>query len=98
MDWSSDVCSSVLFLSEKTRLLDRLQGKINARQESALLRMFAEGPDGFKGGLSARNYRTISEATSATATRDLAGLVDLGALRRAGERKSTRYYLAIDDL
>src|SRR3546814_4157294 len=60
--------------------------------------MFAEGPDGFKGGLSARNYRTISEATSATATRDLAGLVDLGALRRAGERKSTRYYLAIDDL
>lgn len=88
----------IRFLIEKTRLLDRLQGKINARQESALLRMFAEGPDGFKGGLSARNYRTISEAASATATRDLAGLVDLGALRRAGERKSTRYYLAIDDL
>lgn len=88
----------IRFLIEKTRLLDRLQGKINARQERALLRMFTEGPDGFKGGLSAQNYRTITDATSATATRDLADLVDLGALRRAGERKSTRYYLAIDEL
>src|SRR3546814_8395006 len=38
----------IRFLIEKTRLLDRLHGTINARPESALLRMFAAGPDGFK--------------------------------------------------
>lgn len=87
----------IRFLIDKTRLMDRLRGKINSRQEKALLRLFAEGPDGFMGGLSAQNYRTITEAATATATRDLADLVELGALRREGERKSTRYYLDIGD-
>ena len=86
---------SIRFLIEKTRLLDRLRGRINARQEKALIRMMAEGPDGFVGGLSAHNYRTITDAASATATRDLAELVELGALERAGERRYTRYHLAI---
>jgi Fic family protein len=34
----------VEFLIEKTRLLDRLRGQLNARQEKALLRMLREGP------------------------------------------------------
>src|SRR6202007_978959 len=46
---------SIQFVIEKTRLLDRLRGKINSRQEKALIRMMAEGPDGFVGGLSAHN-------------------------------------------
>lgn len=87
----------VRFLIAKTRLLDRLRGHINERQEKALIRMLAEGPDGFRGGLSAANYRTITDAPSATTTRDLADLVRLGALRREGELKATRYYLAIED-
>src|SRR3546814_21013652 len=57
--------------------------------------MMTEGPDGFVGGLSAHNYRTITDAASATATRDLAELVELGALERAGERRYARYHLAI---
>lgn len=85
----------VAFLIAKTRLFDRLRGAINERQEKALLRMFAQGPDGFDGGLSAANYRTITGALSATATRDLAELVALGALRREGELRYTRYYLAL---
>lgn len=87
----------VQFLITKTRMLDRLRGHINERQEKALLRMFAEGPDGFKGGLSAKNYRTITNTATATVTRDLADLVRLGALRREGERKSTRYYLNFEE-
>lgn len=83
----------VQFLLAKARLLYRLRGRMNARQEKALLRMFAEGPDGFRGGLSAANYRTITDAAPATATRDLAELVELEALRREGELKHTRYYL-----
>ncbi|WP_213979750.1 Fic family protein [Sphingomonas sp. dw_22] len=85
------------FLLTKTKLLDRLRGQINARQEKALLRMFAEGPDGFKGGLSAANYRTITDAAPATATRDLAELVELGGLRKEGELKHTRYYLNLGE-
>lgn len=105
LGWFADIAleaqdrtlTRVRFLIAKTRMLDRLNGSINARQERALLRMFAEGPDGFKGGLSAKNYRTITDAATATVTRDLADLVRLGALRREGERKSTRYHLVLDD-
>ena len=103
MSWFSDIVleaqgrtiETINFLIEKTRLLDRLKGKINPRQEKALIRMMAEGLDGFAGGLSAQNYRTITDAASATATRDLADLVDLGALERVGERRYARYYLKI---
>ena len=84
----------IRFLIDKTRLLDRLRGEINERQEKALLRMFREGPDGFAGGLSAENYRTITDASLATTTRDLADLVEKGALIRTGERRYARYHLA----
>src|SRR4029077_13141376 len=87
--------ASVEFLIDKTRLLDRLRGQLNERQEKALLRMLREGPDGFKGGLSAGNYATITGASPATTTRDLADLVDKGALRRTGERRHARYFLEI---
>ena len=55
--------------------------------------MFREGTDGFKGGLSPRNYISITRASRATATRDLQDLVEKGALTRAGELRHTRYYL-----
>ncbi len=79
------------FLLAKTRLLDRLREALNPRQEKALLRMLEEGPEGFKGGMSAGKYATITRAAPATATRDLSELVTLGALTRSGERKHTRY-------
>jgi Fic family protein len=85
----------IRFLIDKTRMLDRLRGKINERQEKALLRIFREGPDGFDGGLSAGNYRTITGASLATATRDLADLVEKGALIRSGERRYARYRLTV---
>ncbi|PCI11339.1 cell filamentation protein Fic [bacterium] len=85
--------AQVSFVLEKTRLLDRLGSQLNERQEKVLHRMLREGPHGFQGGLSASNYVAITKATSATATRDLAGLVDRGALIRTGERKGTRYHL-----
>ncbi len=51
----------VEFLIDKTKLLDRLKGQLNSRQEKALLRMFREGPEGFRGGLSAGKYSTRTE-------------------------------------
>jgi len=75
------------FLLDKTRLLDRLKDKLNERQEKALLRVLREGPDGFRGGLSAGNYVTITGTSAPTATRDLADMVAKGALIRSGEKR-----------
>jgi Fic family protein len=85
----------VEFVIDKTKLLDRLKGQLNARQEKALLRMFREGPEGFRGGLSAGKYGTITGASPATTTRDLADLVAKGALVRKGERRYARYHLSV---
>ncbi len=84
------------FLIAKTRLYDRLIGALNARQEKTLARMFVEGLEGFKGGLSAKNYIAITGTTKATATRDLADFVKKGVLTRTGERRHTRYWLNIE--
>lgn len=81
------------FTIEKTRLLDRLRGELNARQMKVLLRMLEAGPDGFTGGLSAENYLSITGTSRATATRDLADMVEKGALTRTGQLKGTRYTL-----
>ncbi len=81
------------FLMQKSKMLTALSGKINQRQEKVLLRMFAEGPDGFQGGLSAEKYISITKAPRATATRDLVDLVSMGALLKTGELRYTRYWL-----
>jgi Fic family protein len=88
--------SSIEFLIQKTKLYDRVRNMLNERQEKALARIFREGPEGFKGGLSAENYISITGAARATATRDLQDLVDKGVLIRTGALKSTRYHLKID--
>lgn len=81
------------FIIEKSKLYARLGGQLNQRQEKVLERMFREGIDGFKGGLSAKNYATITGAPRTTVTRDLKNLVDKDALKKTGEFKHTRYYL-----
>ncbi len=83
------------FLIEKTKLYDRLRGQLNERQEKVVARMFREGPAGFEGGLSADNYLSITQTSSATATRDLRELVELGALVKTGKLKGTRYWLKL---
>lgn len=85
----------VEFLIDKTRLLDRLRGQLNERQEKALLRMLRDGPEEFKGGLSAGNYSKITGASPATTTRDLADMVSKSALTRTGELRHARYGVAI---
>lgn len=81
------------FLIDKSKMLTTLSGQLNPRQEKVLLRMFAEGLSGFKGGLSAENYIVITKTSRATATRDLIDLVQKGALVKTGELRHTRYWL-----
>lgn len=84
------------FILEKAAFFERHRGRLNERQEKVLARVFAAGPDGFVGGLSASNYQSIAKASPATVTRDLSDLVEIGALERTGERKHTRYWLKLE--
>ncbi len=81
------------FIIQKSKVLNRLSGLINPRQEKTLLRMFKEGPSGFKSGLSAENYVKITKTSRATATRDLLDLVNKEVLLKTGSLRHTRYWL-----
>lgn len=83
------------FSIDKTRFYERLGGRLNERQAKVIARMFREGIDGFKGGLSAANYVSITGASRATTTRDLQDLVEKGALGRTGTLRHSRYSLTI---
>ncbi|PWU07182.1 MAG: DUF4172 domain-containing protein [Verrucomicrobia bacterium] len=83
----------ITFLINKTKFYDNAKGQLNERQEKVIARIFAEGIEGFKGGLSAEKYVSITKTSRATATRDLQDLVDKGFLNKKGLLKSTRYYL-----
>lgn len=85
----------VEFYLAKAKFYEKMKDQLNARQDKAIARMFREGIDGFKGGMSADNYITITGASRATATRDLQDLVAKGVLARTGERRHTRYHLSI---
>ena len=87
---------SIEFIIAKSKFFTIFDAQLNPRQRKALLRVFEEGPKGFTGGLSAANYRSITLAPSATATRDLTDLTTKGALMRTGTRKSTRYFLNLN--
>ena len=110
LDWFADLVMAAQahtlqgldFLLANTQLWDRLRGQLNPRQEKVLSRLMRAGVDGFVGGLSAGKYMALTGAPAATARRDLGNLVELGALRRTGQLKGTRYWLthapnAIDD-
>lgn len=84
------------FFIAKAHFYDRHREKLNKRQTKVIERMFREGPDGFKGGLSAENYLSITGTSRATATRDLQDLVEMGAVTRTGERRYTRYWLRLE--
>jgi Fic family protein len=105
-DWISYFCEMVLeaqaftqktinFVIEKGKFYKRFGDQLNERQAKVVERIFKEGFKGFDGGLNSKNYQSISGAPSATATRDLTRMVEIGAFIKRGELKGTRYYLNI---
>ncbi len=85
--------SMIEFLVKKAKFYEKNTALLNSRQEKVIARIFQEGHEGFKGGLSAENYLSITSTSRATATRDLQNLVDKKILNKKGQLKSTRYYL-----
>jgi Fic family protein len=85
------------FYVAKAKFYEKFRDQLNERQAKVITRVFKEGIDGFKGGLSANNYISISKTSRATATRDLQDLVEKGALIKIGELRHTRYFLHINE-
>ena len=81
------------FVIAKAKFFNAYETLLNLRQKTAVLRIFKEGPKGFSGGFSAKNYISIVKTTSATATRDLKDLVNKEIFLKTGKLKSTRYEL-----
>src|SRR4051794_21781644 len=81
----------------KAQFYERLRGRLNERQEKVIARLFRAGIDGFKGGLSAENYVSITKTSRAMATRDLQDLVAKRALTRTGTLRHTRYFLDLSE-
>ena len=93
---SQDYSTSLVdFVIQKYHFMDKYTNVLNARQEKVVLRIFQEGIDGFQGGLSAANYKTIAKTSDATTTRDLQDLVAKGLFRKTGVLKGTRYWLEL---
>lgn len=90
--------SMVDFLVLKSKLFSKFNTQLNERQSKVLLRIFDAGLEGFNGGLSAANYKSISKASPATITRDLQELVNLKILSKTGELKHTRYFLNLEKI
>ncbi|RYG52047.1 MAG: Fic family protein [Chitinophagaceae bacterium] len=83
------------FTLKKTKFFDAFKTKMNDRQLKVTSRMFEEGPSGFKGGMNASKYISLTKASKATATRDLQALLEMGAFVHAGSAggRSTSYQL-----
>jgi Fic family protein len=85
----------VNFILKKSKFFDRFKDVLNERQLKVVRRMLEAGPDGFKGGMSAKKYMAITQASKATATRDLQNLSELGVFMLEGGGRSTHYVLNI---
>ena len=83
------------FTLKKVKFYDRFRDLLNERQLKVIKRVLDEGPEGFKGGINARKYVSISKASKATATRDLQYLMDIKAIIVSGGGRSTSYSVNI---
>ena len=93
IDAQKQTIKQVDFIITKAKFFDTHKEKLNPRQLKVINRILEEGPKGFDGGFSAKNYRAITKSPAATATRDLQDLVSKGIFSKTGQLKSTRYTL-----
>ena len=69
---------------------------LNERQIKVLNRLLDTAGEEFAQGINARKYQSLAEVSKATATRDLAELVEKGCLSKLpGGGRSTRYSVEV---
>lgn len=86
--------SSIQFIIDKNYFLLKAQNQTNERQFKVLNRLLKEGPGNFIGGINAKKYEKIAKCSKATATRELADLLEKSLLKKLpGGGRSTSYEL-----
>ncbi len=92
-DTASEVIDQAI---EKKRFWDRnATYELRERQRKVLQRLLDDGNGGFLGGLNAEKYMKMTGVSKATATRDLAEMVEGGQLWSHGVGKAVRYYINV---
>ena len=71
------------------------QTPLSPRQRKVIQRLLDDGDGGFLGGLNAEKYMKMTGTSKATATRDLAALVQAQVLWTEHQGKALRYYVNV---
>jgi len=93
-----EALSSVEYIVEKTAFWDRHKNsKLNGRQISVLNTILDKGMKNFESGLSTKKYIKITKTTSATASRDIKGLLLLGCIKQVEgtSGRNVRYEISL---
>lgn len=93
-----DTKQKLTYIIDKTNFWDKhKQSHLNARQTKVLNKILDIGVDNFQGDLSKKKYITIADTTSATASRDIKELLDLGCIKQVEGTigKNTRYRVCV---
>jgi len=91
LDAQIEAGEQINFTLKKVKFFDRFRDQLNDRQITVIKRMLEEGPKGFKGGMNAGKYVSITKTSKATATRDLQDLLEKKAFLVIGAGRNTRY-------
>lgn len=90
-----DASSKVLYVFAKTKFWQRHKNtQLAERQIKVINKIFSFGQEAFEHGLSAKKYAALGKCSKATATRDLADLVEKQCLTLVGKGRGVRYFIS----
>ncbi len=93
-----EALNSVEYIVEKARFWDKhRESELNSRQIKVLNTILDKGIENFENGLSTKKYMKIAQTTSATASRDIKGLVMSGCIKQVEgtSGRNVRYIIKI---
>ena len=88
-----DAEKTIQFTIKKVKFFDKYDKNFNERQRKVVNRILEEGLNGFKGGMNAKKYISITGTSKATATRDLQELAEMNVFVIKGAGRATSYQI-----
>ena len=91
----TDFLAAMNFVAAKRDYLTKYERHFSDRARKVILRMFEDGEEGVRLGLSAAKWMRMTKVSKPTATRELSELEKTGAVIAVGAGPQTRYRLAV---
>ena len=92
----TDFLAAMNFVASKRDYLTKYERHFSVRARKVILRMFEDGEEGVRSGLSAAKWMRMTKVSKPTATRELSEMEKSGAIIATGAGPQTRYRLAVD--